>query len=321
MVGCGQLARSSSIKAMRFVAIVLLGFSTASAAWRANAQAPISAPGQGTPFQTRSEQQTQGKYSASAANANPELMSCGQILAMSSTDYIAKTTAVNDPAQDGQLRGARKYGSCYDARTDALAAWLARSGKGPTKAGREEFASFEKDIQDFTEKALANAGVPGTEANASFEPGPPRASKAAYASLYEKEFRYEFYREYVAKTAKPVKAVASTAKPTPTTAGAKPASHAAGPSGASATGADSSLHAATAEEQARSDADPVTQAKNKFGKILEVLPDDQMHEIHRAFSEVIGRHSISEPMRLAVYRYAIYILQPVATTPAEPPPF
>src|ERR1700684_3306163 len=116
---------------MRFAAIVLLGFSTASAAWRANAQAPISARGQGTPVEARSQQQTQKKHPAPAANANPELMPCGQILAMSSTDYIGKTMAVNDSALDGQLRGARKYGSCYDARTDALAASLERSGKGP----------------------------------------------------------------------------------------------------------------------------------------------------------------------------------------------
>jgi hypothetical protein len=308
---------------MRFAAIVLLGFLTASAAWRANAQAPISAPGQSKLLQTQSQQQTQRKYSAQSANANPELMACAQILAMTSTDYIAKTMAVDDSAQDGQLRGIRKYGSCYDARTDALAASLARSGKGPTKAGREEFASFEKDIQAFTEEALANDAALRTEANGSFESGPARAPNAVYAKLYEREFRYEFYQECAPKTAKPVKTVASTSKPTPTTSGAKSSTNAAaaGPTGASAAGAGSSLQAATAEEQARSDADPVTQAKNKFGKILEVLPDDQMHEIHKAFSEVIGRHSISEPMRLAVYRYAIYILQPQGSSPGEPPPF
>jgi hypothetical protein len=294
---------------MRFAAIVLLGFLTASAPWRANAQVPSSAPGQ----------PTQRRHSAQAANANPELMPCAQILAMSSTDYIAKTMAVGDSTEAGQLGGVRKYGSCYDARTDALAASLARSGKGPTKAGREEFASFEKDIQDFTEKALATAAGPRTQANASFQPTPAQAPNAAYANLYEKEFRYEFYQEYVAKTAKPVKAVASM----PTTGGAKPSINGAagGPTGASVAGTDSSPRAASAEEQARSDADPVTQAKNKFGKILEVLPDDQMHEIHRAFSDVIGRHSISEPMRLAVYRYAIYILQPSVASSTEPAPF
>ena len=51
---------------------------------------------------------------------------------------------------------------------------------------------------------------------------------------------------------------------------------------------------ATAEERAKSDADPVTQAKNRFGKILEGLPDEEMHKIHGAFSEVIGAHAMSE---------------------------
>jgi hypothetical protein len=299
---------------MRCAVIILLGFLTASAASPANAQAPASAPRQGALLQTQ-------RNSAQAANATPELMPCTQILAMSSTDFIAKTTAVNDSAQDGPLRGIRKYGTCYDARTDALALSLARSGKGPSKAARDEFASFEKDLQDFTEKALAAAAAPHPEAEASFKPLPPGVSKAAYASLYEKEFRYEFYQEYRAKTARPVKAVASMSKPTTTGAGSSTNAAAAGPTGASATAANSSRHEATAEERAQSDADPVTQAKNKFGKILEVLPDDQMHEIHRAFSEVIGRHSISESMRLSTYNYAIYILQAAGAAPAEPPPF
>ena len=92
--------------------------------------------------------------------------------------------------------------------------------------------------------------------------------------------------------------------------------------GSSSAVANSAPHEpATAEERARSDADPVTQAKNQFGKILEALPEDQMHDVHRAFSEVIGPHSVSETMRLEVYRYAIYLLQPQGGSPSEPPPF
>ncbi len=33
-----------------------------------------------------------------------------------------------------------------------------------------------------------------------------------------------------------------------------------------------------------------------------------MHELHRAFGDVIGPHQISEATRLAVYRYAIFLL-------------
>ena len=72
--------------------------------------------------------------------------------------------------------------------------------------------------------------------------------------------------------------------------------------------------------RARSDADPVTLAKNRFGKLLEVLPEDKMHELHRAFGDVIGPHPISEATRLAIYRYAIFLLEsPSATPPSEPP--
>ena len=43
-----------------------------------------------------------------------------------------------------------------------------------------------------------------------------------------------------------------------------------------------------------------------------------MHELHRAFGEVIGPHHISEATRLAVYRYAIFILEPPSATPFSP---
>jgi hypothetical protein len=96
---------------------------------------------------------------------------------------------------------------------------------------------------------------------------------------------------------------------------------AAKPPAASGAPATSSPAATPAQERARSDADPVTIAKNRFGKLLEVLPDDTMHELHRAFGEVIGTHQISEPTRLAVYRYAIFILEPTSPAPSVQPLF
>ena len=65
----------------------------------------------------------------------------------------------------------------------------------------------------------------------------------------------------------------------------------------------------------------MTMAKNRFGKILESLPDEKMHELHRAFGEVIGAHPVSEQTRLAVYRYAISSLEPPSATPFAPTPF
>jgi len=231
---------------------------------------------------------------------------CAKVLAMPSSGYIAQIVAIDDSNVDGQLRGIRRYGACYDARTDALAASLARSGKGPTKTARADFAAFESALKDFTAKAFADA-LPQ-----------PVNQKEAYAGLYEKQFRYESYKEYEAKSVKAAKPAAPSAKPPASAAAAPPAATgAAAPTSAGPAGATTT----TAQERARSDADPVTQAKNRFGKLLEVLPDDKMHELHRAFGDVIGPHQISEATRLAVYRYAIFLLEPPSATPSYQPPF
>jgi hypothetical protein len=225
-------------------------------------------------------------------------MSCAQILKMASTEWTTYYTA-HDVAPDASSRVVRAtaaYGKCYDARTDRLAAALARSGKGPTKAARADFALFEAALKDFAAKALAAAAPPADE------------NKTAYAALFEKQFRYEFYQEYEAKPVRPVKPAPTVGKPP-------------GPAAAPATSGPAAASATMAQERARSDADPVTIAKNRFGKLLEVLPDDAMHELHRAFGEVIGTHQISEATRLAVYRYAIFILEPTSPTPSSQPPF
>ncbi len=250
--------------------------------------------------------QGQKKPSQQSAETSPVSMPCAKILALSFSDYIAKIIAIDDSNLDGQLRGIRRYGSCYDARTDALATSLGRRGKGPTKAARAEFESFDAALKNFTTKALADV------------PGRPTNPKEAYANLYEKQFRYEFYEEYEAKATKSPKPATPAAKsPAPAPATSTAAAPVATPGGTKST----PLAPATAEERARSDADPVTQAKNRFGKILDALPDDQMHELHRAFGEVVGPHAMSETTRLAVYRYAIFLLEPPSATPFAPPPF
>jgi hypothetical protein len=242
-------------------------------------------------------------------------MTCAQILKMPSAEWIAdfndKAHVATPDASATLSRATAAYGKCYDARTDSLAATLARSGKGPSKTARADFAGFETSLKDFSAKALADAAVPADD------------EKRAYAALYEKQFRYEFYEEYEAKTAKAVKPAQAAAKPpasaaSSTTSAAQPPA-ATTPATSNAT-ASAAKNATTAQERARSDADPVTMAKNRFGKLLEVLPDDKMHELHRAFGDVIGPHQISEATRLAVYRYAIFLLGS-STTPSSEPPF
>jgi hypothetical protein len=230
-------------------------------------------------------------------------MTCTQILKITSAEWIAyfhdKSQApASDPAA-GLARAIAVYEKCFDARTDSLASALAKSGKGPTKAARADFAAFEASLKDFAGKALANAQPPAN------------SQKTAYANFYEKQFRYQFYQNYEAKTVKAAKPAPPATKPIAPAAATPP------PGAATST----PPAPATAQERARSDADPVTMAKNRFGKLLEVLPDDKMHDLHRAFGEVIGPHHISEATRLAVYRYAIFILEPPTTAPFSQPPF
>src|SRR5277367_1919823 len=185
-------------------------------------------------------------------------LTCAQILKMTSVDWIkysGKKTSLNAADMPyGPLNANAAYGKCYDARTDALAASLARIGKSPKKAAREEFATFETDLKQFESKALADANSMNG------------AQLKSYADLYEKQFRYLFYEEYEAKAAKAAKPAAPAPKPAAPAAASKSSTIA-----AAAGDTNSAPHEATAEERAHSDADPVTQAKNRFGKILEVL--------------------------------------------------
>jgi hypothetical protein len=238
-------------------------------------------------------------------------MTCAQILKMPSAEWIAsfddKAHLATPDAPTGVARAIAVYAKCYDTRTDSVASVLAKSGKGPTKAAQADFAGFEAALKDFAVKALADTQSPAD------------SQKAAFANLYEKQFRYEFYEEYEAKTMKAAKPAPPAAKPPASSA---PPAKAHLPAAASpAASSAATAAAATAQERARSDADPVTIAKNRFGKLLEVLPDDKMHELHRAFGDVVGPHQISEATRLAVYRYAIFILEPPSAAPSSQPPF
>lgn len=62
-------------------------------------------------------------------------------------------------------------------------------------------------------------------------------------------------------------------------------------------------------------------AKNRFGELLGLLPEEKGHEVHEAFGDIVGSHSVSLPMNLALYRYAIFILEPPSDKPFAPPPF
>jgi hypothetical protein len=307
---------------------------------------PISAqarpqPSGQAPVQTQAQQKVQQKAAPSQANQADQLgMTCMQILQMSSADWVAhfsgtvadkpaappaKGTAANGPAHtptEKTLRAITAYGKCYDARTDRLSAALAKSGKGPLMGARGNFRDFEQTVQNFTAKALADSQPPAD------------AQKSAYAAMYEKQFRYEFYQVYDQQAAKPspapeaktaAKAETKTSAATPPpplkstpVASTTPSSRAAAP----ATGAAN----ATTTAPAATAVDPVTLAKNYFGGLLADLPDDKMHDLHAAFGDILVRNSVGAGMQLSLYRYAIFLIEPPPGSgnsgqPFAPPPF
>src|SRR5580698_1736811 len=125
---------------------------------------------------------------AKAADADRLGLSCAQILQMTSTAWVAhfaeKAGPPSNAAAPATVRALAAYGKCYDARTNQLAASLGKSGRGPLMGAAGNFRDFQKALDDFTTKALAVSNkAPGTQ-------------EAAYAALYEKQFRYEFYQRY-----------------------------------------------------------------------------------------------------------------------------
>ena len=197
-------------------------------------------------------------------------LSCAQILQMTSTAWVAqfaeKTGTPNNAAGVPAVRAITAYGKCYDARTSQVAASLGKSGRGPLMGALGNFRDFQKALDDFTAKALAAS---------SKAPGTP---EAAYAALYEKLFRYEFYQRYALRL--------------------------------------SENRPLTAEEAAE-----YSKAKNRFGEFLGLLPEDQAHIIHAAFSHIFDSGPVSDVTKLELYRFAISVLESPKDKPFSPAPF
>ena len=205
-----------------------------------------------------------------AADTDRLGLTCAQILQKSSNDWIVyfgeKTglNQLNNPSV--VLRAVAVYGKCYDARTNQVVASLGKSGRGPLMGALGNFRDFQKALDDFTAKALAaSSKTPGTQ-------------EAAYAALYEKQFRYEFYQKYALRL--------------------------------------SENRPLTAEEAAE-----YSKAKNRFGEFLGLLPEDQAHIVHAAFSQIFDSGPVSDVTKLELYRFAISVLESPKDTPFSQAPF
>jgi len=184
---------------------------------------------------------------------------------MTSTQWVANFTAKKGEDAQSKLRAISAYGKCYDARTDQLAASLGKSGTGPLMGANGDFRDFDQAVKSFMASALAITDPPADEL------------KSAYATLYEKQFRYDFLRTYSKKKSHP--------------------------------------NPLTPEEL-----EETGNAKTQFGQELDSLPVDKMRELHAAFSKMFDA-PITDSMKLQIYRFAIFVLEPPTAKPFSPPPF
>ncbi|HTV57240.1 MAG TPA: hypothetical protein VMJ93_00045 [Verrucomicrobiae bacterium] len=242
-------------------------------------------------------------------------MTCAQVLKFTSTEWVEKYVAAKSHGAAGAangaapsespadvIRGVSAYAQCYDARTSRLASVLGRKGAGPLMGARGDFREFEDSLEKFEVIALANAQPPASDV------------KKAYAALYEKQFRYAFYQSY-----EPVPAKAAPSEPP----SKKPAAHPKlepGESSSLKPGEDSAGPAADEKSDDNSVAQ-FTKTKNRFGQLLEALPEDKSRQVHEAFGNILGAYELSQDTRRDVYLYAIFLLEPDSTKPFAPPPF
>ncbi len=68
------------------------------------------------------------------------------------------------------------------------------------------------------------------------------------------------------------------------------------------------------------ESDEYAKAKNRLGELFGLLPMDQFHDVHAAFSQILAL-PINDVTKLEVYRYAIFILARPNEKPFAPPPF
>jgi hypothetical protein len=193
-------------------------------------------------------------------------LTCTQILQISSAGWIKKFTAAKDATPRSTMQAITTYGKCYDARTNRLAASLAKSGKGPLMGARANFRDLQHALDDFTAKALAATEPPADD------------QKKASAALYVRQFRYDFYLQYEQKNFNPPPL--------------------------------------TPEES-----DAFTKSKNHFGELLGLLPEEKIHQLHAAFGQIFAGGGVPDATKVAVYLYAIYLLESPADPPYSPPPF
>jgi hypothetical protein len=69
------------------------------------------------------------------------------------------------------------------------------------------------------------------------------------------------------------------------------------------------------------ESDAFTKSKNHFGELLGLLPEEKIHQLHSSFGQIFAAGGVPDATKVAVYVYAIYLLESPTETPNSPPPF
>jgi hypothetical protein len=117
------------------------------------------------------------------------MMPCEQILKLSSTDYINKYTQAHGDNTLERVNAIYQYGNCYSQNLDNIQAKMNESGHHPLMGANAQFHNFESALNNFTDTALGFCSPDGSLKRVT----------AAYATLYQKQFRNLFYQQYLPK--------------------------------------------------------------------------------------------------------------------------
>ena len=117
------------------------------------------------------------------------MMPCEQILKLSSTDYINKYTQAHGDNTLERVNAIYQYGNCYSQNLDNIQAKMNESGHHPLMGANAHFHDFESALNNFTDTVLGFCSPDGSLKRVT----------AAYATLYQKQFRNFFYQQYLPK--------------------------------------------------------------------------------------------------------------------------
>jgi hypothetical protein len=125
-----------------------------------------------------------------APEVPPNLMPCNEVLKFPSLEFVKKYTQVHGQNTLETTNAIYQYSNCYDQALDSLRDKLNQQGSGPLMGATGQFRDFEMALNKFTTTALDLC---------SPEPSLKRVSDA-YATLYQKQFRHQFYEHYLPKS-------------------------------------------------------------------------------------------------------------------------